>query len=67
MATAWKHLGSSAASDVCKEQGQVCIKGILFVMQLALQPVQVLPEDSPTNGVLVVLVVKPHPLGIVLF
>ena len=32
------------------------------VTQIQLQPVHVLPEDSPTNGVLVVLADEPHPL-----
>ena len=38
-------------------------KGNALVMTLLLQPVQVLPEDSPDNGALVVLVNEPHPLG----
>jgi hypothetical protein len=42
----------------------ICAKGMPFFMQLLLQPVQVLPEDSPTNIVLVVLVHEPRPLGI---
>ena len=35
----------------------ICAKGMPFIMQL-------LPEDSPTNIVLVVLVHEPRPLGI---
>ncbi len=59
-------------ADCCLGQRRVMVssgvhQGNPLLMQLLLRPAQVLPEDSPANGVLVVLVNEPHPLGMDFF